>query len=60
MDRFPLLRRHPAIGRAAACAIMPPVDGTCVMLFNGVLNRLERYVLRWRRRGRAAAARTLT
>jgi hypothetical protein len=39
---------------------MPPVDGTCVMLFNGVLNRLERYVLRWRRRERAAAARELT
>jgi len=26
----------------------------CVMLFNGVLNRLERYVLRWRQRERAA------
>jgi NitT/TauT family transport system permease protein len=32
----------------------------CVMLFNGVLNRLERYVLRWRPRERAAAARELT
>ena len=31
----------------------------CVMLFNGVLNRLERYVLRWRPRERAAAAREL-
>jgi len=29
----------------------------CVMLFNGALNRLERYVLRWRPRERAAAAR---
>jgi NitT/TauT family transport system permease protein len=27
----------------------------CVMLFNGLLNRLERYVLRWRPRERAAA-----
>jgi ABC-type nitrate/sulfonate/bicarbonate transport system permease component len=31
----------------------------CVMLFNGVLNRLERDVLRWRPRERAAAAREL-
>ena len=31
----------------------------CVMLFNGVLNRLERYVLRWRPHERAAAAREL-
>ena len=31
----------------------------CVMLFNGVLNRLERHVLRWRPRERAAAAREL-
>lgn len=31
----------------------------CVMLFNGALNRLERYVLRWRPRERAAAAREL-
>jgi len=31
----------------------------CVMLFNGLLNRLERYVLRWRPRERAAAAREL-
>jgi sulfonate transport system permease protein len=31
----------------------------CVMLFNGVLNRLERYVLRWRPRERAAGAREL-
>jgi len=31
----------------------------CVMLFNGVLNRLERYVLRWRPRERAGAAREL-
>lgn len=31
----------------------------CVMLCNGVLNRLERYVLRWRPRERAAAAREL-
>ena len=31
----------------------------CVMLFNGVLNRLERYVLRWRPREKAAAAREL-
>jgi ABC-type nitrate/sulfonate/bicarbonate transport system permease component len=31
----------------------------CVMLFNGVLNRLERYVPRWRPRQRAAAAREL-
>jgi len=29
----------------------------CVMLFNGVLNRLERYVLRWRPRERAGEAR---
>lgn len=29
----------------------------CVMLFNGVLNRLERYGLRWRPRERAASAR---
>jgi NitT/TauT family transport system permease protein len=27
----------------------------CVMLFNGLLNRLERYVLRWRPRERAGA-----
>ena len=31
----------------------------CVMLFNGVLNRLERYVLRWRPRERTASAREL-
>lgn len=31
----------------------------CVMLFNGVLNRLERYVLRWRPRERAASIREL-
>lgn len=31
----------------------------CVMLFNGVLNRLERYVLRWRPRERAEAVREL-
>ena len=31
----------------------------CVMLFNGVLNRLERYVLRWRPRERAAGTREL-
>jgi len=31
----------------------------CVMFFNGILNRLERYVLRWRPRERAAAAREL-
>lgn len=31
----------------------------CGMLFNGMLNRLERYVLRWRPRERAAAAREL-
>lgn len=31
----------------------------CVMLFNGVLNRLERYVLRWRPRERTVAAREL-
>jgi NitT/TauT family transport system permease protein len=31
----------------------------CVMLFNGVLNRLERYVLRWRPRERMGAAREL-
>jgi NitT/TauT family transport system permease protein len=31
----------------------------CVMLFNGVLNRLERYVLRWRPREKAAAVREL-
>ena len=31
----------------------------CVMLFNGVLNRLERYVLRWRPRERVGAAREL-
>ena len=31
----------------------------CVMLFNGALNRLERYVLRWRPREKAAAAREL-
>ena len=30
-----------------------------VMLFNGLLNRLERYVLRWRPRERAAQAREL-
>jgi NitT/TauT family transport system permease protein len=32
----------------------------CVMLFNGLLNRLERYVLRWRPRERATAARELS
>lgn len=31
----------------------------CVMLFIGALNRLERYVLRWRPRERAGAAREL-
>ena len=31
----------------------------CVMLFNGVLNRLERYVLRWHPRERTASAREL-
>lgn len=31
----------------------------CVMLFNGVLNRLERYVLRWRPRERMGEAREL-
>src|SRR5205823_229085 len=31
----------------------------CVMLFYGVLNRLERYVLRWRPRERTASAREL-
>jgi hypothetical protein len=30
-----------------------------VMLFNGLLNRLERYVLRWRPRERAVQAREL-
>ena len=30
-----------------------------VMLFNGFLNRLERHVLRWRPRERAAQAREL-
>ena len=33
--------------------------GSLVRLLNGVLNRLERYVLRWRPRERAAAAREL-
>jgi len=46
-----------------AWAIIGGVGSTfvrvCVMLFNGVLNRLERYVLRWRPRERAAAAREL-
>jgi NitT/TauT family transport system permease protein len=32
----------------------------CVMLFNGALNRLGRYVLRWRPREGAASARELT
>jgi NitT/TauT family transport system permease protein len=32
----------------------------CVMLFNGVLNRLERYVLRWRPRERGEAVRELS
>ena len=32
----------------------------CVMVFNGALNRLERHVLRWRPRERAASARELT
>jgi len=32
----------------------------CVMLFNGVLNRLERYVLRWRPRERAVGTRELS
>lgn len=31
----------------------------CVMLFNGALNRLERYALRWRPRERVGAAREL-
>lgn len=30
-----------------------------VVLFNGIPDRLERYVLRWRPRERAAAAREL-
>jgi hypothetical protein len=33
--------------------------GLCVVLFNGVSNRPERYVLRWRPRERVAAAREL-
>ena len=31
----------------------------CVMLFNGVLNRLERHVLRWRPREPLGTAREL-
>jgi hypothetical protein len=45
--------------QAARLALGFGLGVLCVMPFNGVLNRLERYVLRWHPRERAAAAREL-